>query len=158
MVLRLIISSLIGLALIFFGSLLYKSFQSQNIKPKVGVVDGKLQACSEKPNCVSSFSPPEDKDHYYPPLTGEPIEALWDQLEKTIKEMGLQIVTIDGQYIHATDTTKIMRYVDDVEFLLSETNKEIYVRSASRVGYSDMGANRKRIDKIKEKVFNSSTN
>jgi uncharacterized protein (DUF1499 family) len=43
-----------------------------------------------------------------------------------------------------------MRFVDDVEFLFDDTNKKIHVRSASRVGYSDMGVNRKRVEELRK--------
>ena len=153
MIVRLIVFAVLGLSLLFLGMLLYKSYQSHKTPGKVGVTDGQLQACSEKPNCVSSFADPSDEQHHYPPLEGEPIEALWQKLNTVLQDMGYQVVTADNQYIHATETSKIMRYIDDIEFLYSETENKIFVRSASRVGYSDLGANRKRMDAIFKKVY-----
>ena len=65
-----------------------------------------------------------------------------------LTDMGLKIVTFGENYIHATDQTKLMGFVDDLEFLLDHDESKIFVRSASRVGYSDMGKNRKRMDSI----------
>ena len=58
-------------------------------------------------------------------------------------------MTSSTTYIHAVYTTPIMRYRDDVEFLLRTNENEIAIRSASRVGYSDMGLNRDRIEAIR---------
>jgi uncharacterized protein (DUF1499 family) len=64
-----------------------------------------------------------------------------------------KIIVDNDRYIHVTFTSRIMRFVDDVEFLFDDTNKQIHVRSASRVGYSDMGVNRKRVENLR-KLFN----
>ncbi|MEM9898790.1 MAG: DUF1499 domain-containing protein [Pseudomonadota bacterium] len=60
---------------------------------------------------------------------------------------GGEIVQQSDEYIAAVFTTKIMRYKDDVEFRLDDA--AVHVRSASRVGYSDLGANRKRIESLR---------
>ena len=61
-----------------------------------------------------------------------------------------RIVTIRERYVHAEFTTRLMRYVDDVEFLILDgADDEIALRSASRVGYGDMGANRARVERIR---------
>ena len=61
-----------------------------------------------------------------------------------------QVVSHTNEYIHAECTSLIFRFVDDVEFLLDEEKYLIHVRSASRVGYSDLGVNRKRIETIRQ--------
>ena len=60
-----------------------------------------------------------------------------------------QIVTETDRYLHVEFTTALMRYVDDVEFHFDETTGTIKFRSASRVGDSDLGANRKRMEQVR---------
>ena len=55
----------------------------------------------------------------------------------------------DSSYIHAEFRTRLLRFVDDVEFRLESETNEIAVRSASRVGYSDLGANRRRLERLR---------
>jgi uncharacterized protein (DUF1499 family) len=59
------------------------------------------------------------------------------------------IVTVGDDYIHAEFTSAFFRFVDDVEFYFDSDAKTIHMRSASRIGYSDFGVNRKRLDDIK---------
>ena len=59
------------------------------------------------------------------------------------------IVDAGKNYLYAEFTSTIMGYVDDVEFLYDAASSVTHVRSASRLGYSDMGANRKRIEAIR---------
>ncbi len=62
-----------------------------------------------------------------------------------------RIITAQKGYIHAEFTSFLFRFVDDVEFVLDEGSKTIHVRSASRVGYSDLGVNRKRVEAIRSR-------
>ena len=115
----------------------------------LGVHDGKLAPCPASPNCVSSQS--TDKDHAVEPIrfSGTSAEAMAD-LKKVISTMPrAQIVTITGTYIHAEFTSALFRFVDDVEFCLDENTRTIHLRSASRMGSSDLGVNRKRIEDLR---------
>ena len=60
-----------------------------------------------------------------------------------------QLVTHNGNYLHFTCKTKFCIFTDDIEFQIDEINKVIHVKSASRLGYSDFGANKKRVEKIR---------
>ena len=109
----------------------------------IGVQDGRLTACPDSPNCVSSFE--SDAEHGI-----QPLQANLRQVERVL--LGLveaNIVESRNGYLYAEFTSRLMRYVDDVEFLEDSTAGVIHVRSASRLGYSDLGANRKRIEKIR---------
>ena len=109
----------------------------------IGVQDGRLTACPDSPNCVSSFE--SDAEHGIQPLRANLL-----QVERVL--LGLveaNIVKSRDGYLYAEFTSRLMRYVDDVEFLEDSTAGVIHVRSASRLGYSDLGANRKRIEKIR---------
>ena len=115
---------------------------------KAQLVDGRLQACPGSPNCVSSES--EDASSRVAPLVfqGAP-EIAWERLKEAIRDMGGEIQKERDSYLWATFTTRVFRFVDDVEFRMVATNGIIHVRSASRKGYSDFGVNRKRVDKLR---------
>jgi uncharacterized protein (DUF1499 family) len=118
-----------------------------------GLREGKLSECPDSPNCVSSQT--AKKDHAVDPLSynGSYSEAK-EALLSTISSLPrTKIIDDNGRYLHVTFTSRLMRFVDDVEFLFDDTNKQIHVRSASRVGYSDMGVNRKRVEDLR-KLFN----
>lgn len=96
------------------------------------------------PNCVSSRADPSDKEHYIKPLEGVTIE----QIRATVSQ--LPRMTLKGEadgYLHFVATTRILRFKDDVEF--EQDGDIVHVRSASRVGYSDLGANRSRVEEIR---------
>ena len=115
----------------------------------LGVHDGKLAPCPASPNCVSSQS--TDKDHAVEPIrfSGTPAEAMAD-LKKVLSGMPrARIVTATDTYLHAEFTSALFRFVDDVEFWLDESARTIHLRSASRIGHSDLGVNRKRIEDLR---------
>jgi uncharacterized protein (DUF1499 family) len=115
----------------------------------LGVHDGKLAPCPASPNCVSSQS--ADQEHGIEPLryAGPPGEVL-ERLKKAITGMKrARIITEAGGYLHAEFTSAFFRFVDDVEFFVDERASVIHVRSASRLGHSDLGVNRKRIEDIR---------
>ncbi len=117
----------------------------------LGVKDGKLFPCPKSPNCVSSQS--EDEIHYVKPFAyGGTKEEAIAKLIAIIESMKrTNIITKTDNYIHAEFTSLIFRFTDDVEFYFDDKGNTIHVRSASRVGHSDMGVNRKRVEKIREK-------
>ncbi|MGC1453587.1 MAG: DUF1499 domain-containing protein [Nitrospirota bacterium] len=115
----------------------------------LGIHDGKLAPCPSSPNCVSSQS--SDREHAVDPLsfTGTAAEA-HDGIKKIILSMKrARIITDTGTYIHAEFASAIFGFVDDVEFWFDESTKLIHVRSAARLGYSDLGVNRKRVEYIR---------
>jgi len=117
----------------------------------LGVKDGKLAACPNTPNCVSSQAPDSDTEHKIAPLsyTASPTEAM-TRLKSVIQSMErTEIIAEEENYLYAEFTSALMGYVDDVEFFLEPTTGKIQVRSASRLGQSDLGVNRKRIEAIR---------
>jgi uncharacterized protein (DUF1499 family) len=109
----------------------------------IGVQNGRLTPCPDSPNCVSSFA--TDETHAI-----EPLAASLADVERVLLEFDdTNIVSSEGDYLYAEFTTRIMGYVDDVEFLYDRNNGVTHVRSASRLGYSDLGANRNRIERIR---------
>ncbi len=117
-----------------------------------GVADGRLAPCPATPNCVSSQGDPGDQEHYLAPfpLHGDPATAI-DRLAPLVLAMPrTQVVTRDSHYLHATATSLIFRWVDDVELLVDPDAHVVHVRSASRVGRSDLGVNRRRMARLRE--------
>ena len=80
----------------------------------------------------------------------EPLSRIQSILEKIPRT---KIVDTDGDYIHAESTSRIMKYVDDVEITLKEPENKLIIRSESRVGEGDFGVNQKRVDLLKSKFF-----
>ncbi len=116
-----------------------------------GVKDGKLAPCPASPNCVSSQTQSTDKEHAIEPLTytGSAPAAI-SELKKIILGMKrTKIVAETGTYLRAECTSAMWRFVDDVEFYVDEHAKVIHVRSAARMGKSDLGVNRKRVEAIR---------
>lgn len=136
-----------GLMLLFLLSL----FACSGTPPsQIGVQDGKLVPCPESPNCVSSFA--KDAEHGIDPyrFSGSP-DAVLKELKTYLAALDrVRIVSIRDQYIYAEFSSVVMRYVDDVEFMLVPEKKVLHFRSASRLGYGDMGVNRERIESIRE--------
>ncbi len=127
----------------------------------LGVKDGKLKRPAGTPNSVSSQTSlwpehPQAKRAAIEPLryAGDPKAAL----QKVAAILtGMERTTLIKQepgYLYAQCTTPLMRYTDDIEFWLDESANLIHVRSASRIGYSDRGLNRARVEAIRHR-FNS---
>ncbi len=120
--------------------------------PDLGINDGELAPCPKTPNCVSSQTVTERQyiqPIRYPGIRQEARTRLLQILE-ILKEA--KILTAQEDYIRAEFTSALFRFVDDVEFYFSEEQTGetvIHIRSASRIGYSDFGANRKRIERIR---------
>jgi len=115
----------------------------------IGVTVDKLRLCPDSPNCVSSQS--GDPRHAIAPIRYEgTVEKARELLIEVVSRMKRsRIVISEMLYLHAEFTSAIFRFVDDVEFLLDDEKKLIHVRSASRVGNSDFGVNRKRVEEIR---------
>jgi uncharacterized protein (DUF1499 family) len=138
----------IGATVAFSGGTMFAGTRPSNI----GVQAGKLAPCPNSPNCVSSQS--QDTEHKIEPLAynGTVTEAM-AKLKQVIESLErTKIITETDNYLYAEFTTKLMGFVDDVEFLIDDNSKVIHVRSASRLGQSDLGVNRKRIETIREKL------
>ena len=119
----------------------------------LGVNNGKLAACPNSPNCVSSQSPSSDETHFIQPLKySSTTEKALADLKKVIEsEDRTKIIEESSDYLYAEFKSALMGYVDDVEFYLDSSSNTIHLRSASRLGQSDLGVNRKRIETIRTK-------
>lgn len=109
----------------------------------LGVRDGMLAPCKRSPNCVSSQANPSDAEHYIAPIHGT-MEAV----RRAIASYpGTRVVENREDYLYAEFRTKLLRYVDDVEFYFD--GHVIHVRSCSRLGRRDFGVNRKRVEALR---------
>jgi uncharacterized protein (DUF1499 family) len=128
--------------------LLTRVFIENNKVPVLGVSDGKLAAISKKPNNVSSQTTLAAKKVL--PLTAkETPAATMAALKSAVAAFGGGSIDTEAEdYLYVVFTTSLMKYRDDVEFWLDNSNNEVHYRSSSRAGYSDMGLNRARYDKI----------
>lgn len=116
----------------------------------------KLKQCPDSPNCVSSQS--LSSDHLISPIPykSPPIEAK-EQIKKIILAMPhTHLIKEDDQYLHIEIKTNILKFVDDIEIIIDDVEKLIHLRSASRVGHWDLGANRRRVNNIRRKYTDSS--
>ncbi len=113
-------------------------------------LDGSDMNCPDSPNCVSSLA--SDSAHYIAPLTfSDQTEAAMQRLKAALlSEKRMTIVTEQTNYLHGEVRSLIFRFVDDVEFTLVPEQGVFHARSSSRVGYSDFGVNRRRIERIRQ--------
>lgn len=113
----------------------------------LGVKEGKLAPCPGTPNCVNSQS--SDSQSQISPLPAVPMTQLRSAIEGMERS---QVIEQNDNYLYAEFTSKLMGFVDDVEFFLDSNANVIHVRSASRLGQSDLGVNRKRVEEIRSKL------
>lgn len=115
----------------------------------LGVRDGRLAPCPASPNCVSSDA--RDADHAVEPLRlAQPAEKAWRAIRETVAALPrTAFVTETEDYLHAECRSALLGFVDDLELHLRPAEGIIAVRSASRLGYSDLGVNRKRVEELR---------
>ena len=111
----------------------------------------RMAPCPESPNCVSTLADPSDSVHFSAPLTypGSLADAKARLLAVVNAMPRTKIVEDDGDYLRVEYRSLIFRFVDDVEFQFDDGAKTVQFRSAARLGYGDMGINRKRMDEIR---------
>lgn len=112
-----------------------------------------VEKCGFLPHCVSSV---DTRDRFnIKPLKHKHKsikEAKKEVLNYLKKQKRVKVEFENDNYIHATYESKLMGYIDDVEFLF--TDNIVHIRSISRIGISDLGVNRERVEKIRKDVFN----
>lgn len=113
-----------------------------------------LPPCPSSPNCVSTLAPDNDERHAIAPYryrksraeAKEALKAAIATLPRT------KLIEEDEAYLHYEFTSRLLRFVDDVEFVFDAETKSIHFRSASRIGYGDHGVNRGRMEEIRSLV------
>jgi uncharacterized protein (DUF1499 family) len=140
-----------GVTIVFLAMGLYSGTGSA-----AGLANGQLIPCPDKPNCVSSESAPSDKHSIAAIQVNETMgEQPLVKVREVVELLGGKVSYSDEQYLASTFTSALFGFVDDVELRLDRDKGVIHVRSASRVGYSDLGANRKRVEQIRQLLAGS---
>jgi uncharacterized protein (DUF1499 family) len=119
-------------------------------RPALGVREGKLLPLAPAMRGVSSFV--TDEQSRIEPLffDGAPEEA-WTRLKRLMERWPrTRILAAEEGYLHAECSTRVFRFLDDVEFLLDPEARLIHCRASCRVGRSDLGVNRRRVEAIRE--------
>ncbi len=117
----------------------------------LGVSNGRLAPCRRTPNCVSSQADPSDAEHYIAPLKGT-----MDAVRKAVEALPRATIVSQRQnYLYAEFRSKLLGFVDDVEFLYD--GNSIQVRSASRLGRRDFGVNRNRVERLRTLLSRQAT-
>jgi len=134
-------------------SLLYTGFITMTLMTSSHshASEKKLAPCPNTPNCVSSQAQAADKEHFIAPfkITGE-AENAWAALKQALVGQSRTVITEETEdTLHAQATSLVFRFVDDIDAILDADAGLIHIRSASRVGYSDLGVNRKRMEKLR---------
>jgi uncharacterized protein (DUF1499 family) len=128
-------------------------FSCSGTRPaNLGIKDGRLTNCPSSPNCVSSDA--TDSAHSIAPfeLSVAPANA-WRALRETLENLPrTKIVTASADYIHAECSSAVFGFVDDLELHLRSQQNSIAVRSASRLGHSDFGVNRRRVEELRRRL------
>jgi uncharacterized protein (DUF1499 family) len=117
----------------------------------LGVRDGRLPPCRRTPNCVSSQADPADPEHYIAPIAfrGGADQAI-AAVRAAVEGMpDTRVIRSEPGYLYAEFRTRVMRFVDDVEFASDPAAAVIHVRSASRLGRRDFGVNRERVEALR---------
>ena len=122
----------------------------------LGVHGGKLKPPSATDNSVSSQAAlyPDNPQHQAAQIAPLPLRGdgplTITKIRAVVEAMaGAKVVKSDAYYLYVQYTTPLMKFVDDAEFWYDPVAQMVQVRSASRVGKSDLGVNRKRIEAVR---------
>jgi uncharacterized protein (DUF1499 family) len=142
---------LLLLLISFLG--LYGLSMSATTPSNLGINNGQLAECPESPNCVSTQTDRDSHRMAAIPFEGSHQQAM-TRIKSTITDSfpRARLVSENDNYLHYEFTSLVFRFVDDVEFFVDDEAGVIHFRSASRVGHSDLGATRRRMNKISGKL------
>lgn len=142
--------ALFGLGGVFLAGFVMMRLGAANApRPStLGATNGQLAPCPDSPNCVTTQQGLDSQKMAALSYTGSR-EAAQDRLRALVA--GLErttLITDEPGYMHVEFRTKLIGYIDDVEFVFDEASSQIHFRSASRLGYGDQGLNRQRMQMI----------
>lgn len=140
-----LISIIAGFIVVLSSSLIFAA----SAFGAIGIENNHLAPCPSSPNCVVSQD--GDEEHSIEPIAyrGDRTTAKETLLKVLSVVPRTEVIEDTGNYIHTESTSRIFKFVDDAEFYFPEGENVIQVRSASRVGESDLGVNRRRIEQIR---------
>lgn len=139
----------LGLCRTALAALAWTALSSCGRTPPSGLgpgSDGSLAPCPETPNCVHSVSRPED----IPPFElADGVDDPWPEVRAAVRSLPRTTVVRDtAGYLHAEARSLVFRFVDDLEVV--RDGERLIVRSASRVGRSDLGVNVRRVQRLRD--------
>jgi uncharacterized protein (DUF1499 family) len=143
-----LLSSWAAIIIIFISSLIFTS-SAIAVTSELGIDNGYLSSCPESPNCVVSQN--GDATHAIAPISyNTDLATARETLLKVLSVVPrTTIIQQTDNYIQAEAKSRIFGFVDDVEFYFPENEPVIQMRSASRLGESDLGVNRRRLEQIR---------
>ncbi len=118
----------------------------------MGLQQGQFAACPASPNCVSSFQFDVEDEHHFPIYgLADGHQEFWNSLTKAVAALPRTTILSQQQpYLYAQSHSRVFGFVDDVQVYWDVSNQRLYFYSASRVGYSDLGVNRARLEQLVE--------
>ncbi len=121
---------------------------------QLGLQGGRFAPCPDTPNCVSSQAAPPDGTHYIAPIAyADAPAAAWQRLRGAVRALPrATIVTDRADYLHAEVASALLGFIDDLECTLDAAARLIHVRSAARLGRTDFGVNRKRVELLRTRL------
>ena len=138
---------------LFIGSLMLVTILwgcSRNPAERHNSESSEFLDCPDTPNCVSSLAK-NPKYRVEPFRLKKDPKTSWDIVQKIVASLPrTKIVLADNNDIHAECRSLIFRFVDDLTLHLTPSNGLIDIHSASRIGYSDLGVNRRRVENIRK--------
>lgn len=120
----------------------------------LGVKEGRLASCGRRLNCVSSQADPGDAQRYVTPIPfkGSAVDALAAARRAVESLQRATVVRHEGNYLYAEFRSRLMGYVDDVEFTYDDQAGVLHLRSASRLGRRDFNVNRDRVEALRARI------
>ncbi len=136
------------------GLILLLAGCSASAPETLGPAGNALAPCPDAPNCVhtgAEHPPGIAPFELTPGWADRPAEEVWSAVESAVASLpGTEVVTRSENYLHAESTSRIFRFVDDLEVYRGPGSAELVVRSASRLGRSDLGVNMRRVEQLRE--------
>jgi len=129
-------------------------FSCSGQKPQdLGLYDGAFSPCPSSPNCISSEA--KNNNQYINFFTininhGNSWQAIHDTVSALKKT---KIITFDNNYLHAESASNFFGFVDDIQLHLRKNGQFVAIKSAARLGHSDFGVNRKRIEHLRQQLL-----
>jgi len=113
------------------------------------IMSTRLNDCPASPNCVSSDA--TDSSHQIAPFVlKQPGTDAWKIITEVVQTMSRTNITVNtGTYLHVECRSAIFRFVDDLQLEWRADQGIVAVRSASRIGYTDFGVNRRRVERLR---------
>jgi len=138
-----------GRSLVLAGSLMALLSCAGQRPSDLGVTNGSLRPCPASPNCVATAA--DDAAHRVASFDlAVPRDVAWPAVQAAVAAIPRSVVvTATADYLHAEVSSAVFGFVDDLEVYLPAEGTALMVRSASRLGHSDLGVNRRRVDALR---------